>query len=279
MIKDIVVPLAGTQADAAALALATSLAGNHRAVLTVLRVVTLPMPPAAPWGLAAEAGMGELYQRMRNDAEAEAEALRSSLKTGDGALEVRVLESGLGGPGQAALHWLHGADLAVVGNCAGDTSEGDRTRDLVASLLLGSGRPVLVAPARTTTGSWPPRHAVVAWKPGAGAARALHDALPLLRQATSVDLVMIDAPEGDGAPDPAMHVLQHLQRHGVAASQVMLRAGQERHSAVLLGHARTSGAGLLVAGGYGHSRLRQWALGGMTRELLFEADLPVLFSH
>lgn len=278
MIKDIVVPLAGTQADSAALALATSLAGNHQAVLTVLRMVTLPAPPASPWGLAAEAGMGEVYQRMRSDAEAEAEALRTSLEAPGVALEVRVIETGLGGPGQAATHWLHGADLAMVGNCAGDTSEGDRTRDLVASLLLGSGRPVLAVPERNST-PWPPRHAVVAWKPGAGAARAVHDALPLLRDAASVDMVMIDAPQGDDAPDAARQVLLHLHRHGVAASPVMLRARNESHSAVLLGHARVSGAGLVVAGGYGHSRLRQWALGGMTRELLFGAELPVLFSH
>ncbi len=162
----------------------------------------------------------------------------------------------------------------------GDNARADRTRAMISSLLLESGRPVPIVPEGNVA-SVPPRHVVTACKPTTQAARTLHDAMPLLQAAGRVDLGMIDpvAEDGAGESQPGAAVLAHPGRHSVQAQPVILHAKRASDSLVLLDHLKQSGAQLLVAGGYGHSRLRQWALGGMTRELLFSARVPVLFSH
>jgi nucleotide-binding universal stress UspA family protein len=128
----------------------------------------------------------------------------------------------------------------------------------------------------------PASHAVVAWQPTRESTRALHDALPLLRAARTVDVVTVDPVIGESrhGEEPGADIAAHLARHGLEANVVVhARRPQETVAAALLRHAAESGAQLLVAGGYGHSRLREWAIGGTTRELLRTARTPVLFSH
>jgi nucleotide-binding universal stress UspA family protein len=127
----------------------------------------------------------------------------------------------------------------------------------------------------------PARHVVVAWRPTREAARALHDAMPLLHAAETVDVLELDpvgGERGDG-PQPGADIAVHLARHGLKVRVVVQKRTGESVAMALLGHVVQSGAGLLVAGGYGHSRFREWALGGVTRELLKSSSVPVLFSH
>ena len=98
-----------------------------------------------------------------------------------------------------------------------------------------------------------------------------------------MDVVLIDPVDeirgADQAGKAGSAVVAHLARHGIKANAVTRESGGRAASEVLLGYVDEVRAQLLVVGGYGHTRFREWALGGMTRELLFSATVPVLFSH
>jgi nucleotide-binding universal stress UspA family protein len=153
-------------------------------------------------------------------------------------------------------------------------------RRLFAGLLFESGRPVLVIPPHHPC-QWPAAHAVVAWQTTREATRALHDAMPLLARATSVDVLMVDPEPRTGGHGelPGADIGTHLARHGLKVNVVERKRGGNSVATTLLRHAADTNAGLLVAGGFGHSRLRQWMLGGTTDGLLEAMHLPVLFSH
>lgn len=127
----------------------------------------------------------------------------------------------------------------------------------------------------------PIRHVVVAWKPSRESTRALHDALTLLAGATSIDVVTVDPEVSDEAhgEDPGVDIATHLARHDLQVNVVNLPRSGQTVATTLLRHAAATEAQLLVAGGYGHSRLREWVLGGTTRELLQAIHLPILFAH
>lgn len=159
---------------------------------------------------------------------------------------------------------------------------GRRTRDdrmpenLIELLLMGSGRPILIAPrhARPFVG----RSVVVGWKETPEAARSLAAAMPLLSAAERVILVMVA--EGAAAQSPCIEDLAaQLAWHGVRAEPRCIRAGSGRAEAAILDVAAEVGAGLLVVGGYSHGPLREAVLGGVTSALIADAELPVFMMH
>jgi len=171
-------------------------------------------------------------------------------------------------------------DLLVLGQpdpAAGSASTAaDVPADFVASVLIGSGKPALVLPyvaAPEVIGSV----ALVAWKASRESARALAAALPLLQRAGQVHVAMWDDDSEGADSGPgleawlASHAVQAtLHRNGKATADI----GQ-----YLLSMAPDLGADLLVMGCYGHSRSREWVLGGATRSVLASMTLPVLMSH
>lgn len=278
MYKDIVVPVTGTPGDAAAIEAACCIARREGARVKVLEFLELPMPTANPWGLVPDLAMGEVYDQLRHDAEAAVDRRRTALAGIDVPCEVQLVEAVFTSAPRQAARVAHLADLVVLaGPC--DGVAGGVAHDFAAAILLESGRPLLVVPP----GGGAPsdgRGAVLAWREGKQCARALHDALPLLRRASSVDVVSVDPPGGPDVEEAVLaSVVDHLVRHGLQARGVVEASGGRAVSAVLVEHARTMPAGLLVAGGYGHSRLREWVMGGATRELLLASPVPVLFSH
>jgi nucleotide-binding universal stress UspA family protein len=198
--------------------------------------------------------------------------------------EVHAVEALFVEPYRMAANCAHAADLVVVAGGGIDSMEAKITHAYFASLLLESGRPVLVVPPHCDV-ALPPRHVVVGWRPSREATRALHDGMPLLMSADTVDVMVVEtagAELDDEESDlPGVDIVEHLARHGVAASKVVREHEPRDQSvgSVLLEHAQESQAQLIVVGGYGHSRLREWAVGGVTRELLSDATLPVLYSH
>lgn len=278
MIHDILFPLTGGEADDDALAHAIALASDTGSHLTVLQVIDLPVPYIGPMGASPDYLLAELYGELRRSAADEATRLRARLGREDISWELRSSETMLGdAPGALSFQGRH-ADLAIV--AAPQPGQGGKALVFFHALLFESGRPVLVMPA-TLAEAFPPRHAVVAWRPTREATRALHDALPLLARCRTVDVVCVDPqarPDRDGEA-PGAGIAAHLARHGLRVNVVELSSDGAKVADVLLRHCRESCAGLLVAGGYGHARAREWALGGTTRRLLETASVPVLFSH
>ena len=280
MFKDIVVPQTGTPADADALAMAIDLAYRLEAHLAVMEMVNLPMLSAGPWGLMPEVGLVDLYKTLREQGERNVVQLRERLEKESISSEVRLVESLYAEPFHMAAHCAHYADLSVVAGAAGDGSEANTTRSYLGSLLIESGRPVMVVPQGCKVPMLP-RRIVIAWKPTREAARAVHDAMPFLCRAENVDVVVVNPTGGDRGhgEQPGADIATHLTRHGVKVNVVVLTSDRDDVSTALLRHAGEMDAQLLVAGGYSHSRFREWALGGVTRELVLDSRLPLFFSH
>lgn len=141
-------------------------------------------------------------------------------------------------------------------------------------VLLNAGRPVLVLPPQVRRVE--ARHVAVAWDGRREAARAVADALPLLRRAQRISLVSVD-PEGRGVAQ-GDGLAAYLARHGIRAELVPVPTQEAVGPALLraVGHLH---ADLLVAGGYGHSRVRELVMGGATRVLMRHAEVPLLMSH
>ena len=280
MLRDILLPWMHAGSERGPLRAALALAEAFDAHVRILATVDVPMPMPTDWG-----GMSyDLYARMHEDAYTRNAALVARLRESharEGArVDVRSTESIAMHPAAtAALHARH-ADLVVVPTApAGDAQSGP-TLSGFGELLIHGGRPVLAVPeAAEFTGL--PRRAVIAWKPTREAARSVHDALPLLREADAVDVVVVDPEPGEKSygEDPGADIAAHLARHGLRVEVISLPRMNFSTAYAVLDHARSIGAGLLVAGGYGHSRFREFLLGGATRELLQGTHLPVLFSH
>jgi nucleotide-binding universal stress UspA family protein len=169
------------------------------------------------------------------------------------------------------------ADLIIVGTRHGN---GGSEHELVdpGAILLRAGRPILVTPA--TVGSPQHRRVVVAWKDTRECRRAVRDALPFLHQAEDVLIVGIDEGQSDNPTKGSLSdVAEYLRRHGIVAPREIWRRARGPVGAELLHLVRDESADLIVAGGYGHSRLGEWIFGGVTHELLTSSPVCCMLSH
>ena len=213
-------------------------------------------------------------QKAKEMREAEAQ-FRNALGSRVGTLEWRAAM--LFGPASEYLaSEARSADLVITGVTS--TAWLDPSRCLNAGdLVMQVGRPVLIVP--TAAASLQLERIVIGWKDTRETRRAVADALPLLKKAARVLLVEI-AREGDLKDARLQHadVLAWLSRHGVKAESAVLPSlGDD--ATRLRTIAREDGADVFIAGAYGHSRVREWALGGVTRDLLTGADRCTLVSH
>ena len=170
------------------------------------------------------------------------------------------------------------SDLVIVGQTDVAAPIDGVAFDFPQQVLLHCGAPVLVVPRAGTFESLGER-ALVAWKDTREAARALRDALPLLRDARHASLVEVEPAAANAAGDGSLEAAAAwLDSHSIPfdAHREIARADVGEQ---LLARARALGADLIVCGGYGHSRLREWALGGVTRHLLGHTTVPTLLSH
>jgi nucleotide-binding universal stress UspA family protein len=171
------------------------------------------------------------------------------------------------------------ADIVIVSQPDAATVAPPFPADLAARLALGGGRPVLVVPRHGTCNAIGGA-ALVAWDGSREATRAVTGALPLLRAAAQVTVVDFGGAESPAGivEDPCAALGAWLDRHGVAA-----RCGHRPLAPdvgeALLAEAAGVGAGLLVMGAYGHPRLREIVLGGVTETILAAMTLPVLLAH
>ena len=170
------------------------------------------------------------------------------------------------------------ADLVVIARpeSAGQTAG---PPGLAESLVLSSGRPIIVLSPRGTVSRI--RRILVAWNATRESIRAVADALPLLVKAEAVEVLVVDHerhPAGH-SQEPGADIACHLARHSVHVEVRRLSSGGKNVGRLLLSQAAAFGADLVVMGAYGHSHLREWMFGGVTRTVLYEAGLPVLMSR
>jgi nucleotide-binding universal stress UspA family protein len=171
------------------------------------------------------------------------------------------------------------ADLTVMTRPQRDAQHKAHLR-VFEAVLFGSGRPILLAPPGWE-GEGLGRRVVIAWDAKRESARAVADALPLLRISQEVVIATVDAIPGNGGhgPAPGKDLAAHLARHGVNVRVNNVDGMGRAVSAALMDEAAAIGADLIVLGGYGHARAQEWLLGGVTRDLTEEAPIPLLLSH
>ncbi len=285
MIKNVLLPYVNANTELGPLSCALSICAHFDARLSLLIALDVPPPMPNEWVPIS----GEVYMRLREQILRSAQPLAQKMRDrfaqqNNGRLgvqtEVRVVESALLAPSPTATMHAHYADLIILTGAAGTGTESAVAHEYFVNLLIGSGRPILLVPPNYH-GKTPFTRAVIAWQPSRETTRAVHDALPLLKTAESVDILVVDPEIGEFAhgEQPGADIAAHLAKHGLKVQ--VFRRPRMGHSvaASILQHAQEVGADLLVAGGYGHSRFREFMLGGVTRDLLRLAHLPVLFSH
>lgn len=180
-------------------------------------------------------------------------------------------------PARALARLSRSADLIIAGGVPLKMRDSHPTAD-TAELVMLSGRPILVAPP--AGGKFRGDAVVVAWKDTRESRRAVADSLPFLKAAEEV--VVLEVCEADSledASDNTTDVVHNLRRHGVTARGKTVAAGSNLVATAIENEARTIGADLIVAGAYGHSRLGEWASGGVTHDLLHRPERFVLLSH
>jgi nucleotide-binding universal stress UspA family protein len=166
-------------------------------------------------------------------------------------------------------------DLSVVGQ---QEPENDLPESLIAeAALFESGRPVLIVPYIQKTGIKLDR-VMLCWDGSRNAARAISDAMPFLQQAGKISIVTIDSTERRNTIRGTL-IAEHLARHQLKVDLNPIVAPDHEVASVILSQAADSATDLIVMGGYGHTRLREFVLGGATRDMLASMTVPVLMSH
>lgn len=280
MFKDILIPYVNADSERAPMAAAMALAQAFDAHVAMLVTMDVPTPMPSDWGAMAYDLYAKLHEEARKRAHDRVDALRQTYAHAAVPIEFRTAEAVSLYPQNAAALQARYADLTILPAMPRNGTEDMIVHDYFYDLLRHSGRPVLVVPEGHAA-TLPPKRVMIAWKPTREASRAVADAMPLLHRAEAVDVLVIDPVVGESAhgSEPGADIAAHLARHGLKVEVVTRPSMNFSVTYALLEYARTVGADLIVAGGYGHSRLREAMLGGTTRELLQTTHLPVLFSH
>ena len=152
--------------------------------------------------------------------------------------------------------------------------------DMIETSLFQSGRPLMVVPYIQKDGL-KLDHVVCCWDGSRAAARAINDGLPLLVKATTVDLLIVLNEKTNTAPNiiRGAEMAKHLARHDVKVQIVTVAAADIDVSNAILSYVADVSGTLIVMGGYGHARLREVILGGVTRDMLESTTIPVFMSH
>lgn len=234
--------------------------------------------PAYHYGAASLELMQQSQDRAREEAIDVRKQAGAALDASGIEATARAVVSGLSGIGDVLTDRGRLADIALLTQEVRD--ERPRVHELIIEAALFSAHlPVLLVPRGGTVEPWPSR-IVVGWDDGPEALRAIRGAMPLLKKADQVDIVVVDPPRHSSEqPDPGHDVSLMLSRHDVACEVVVLARTLPRISDMLMRHAEDTAAGLLVMGAYGHSRFQETVFGGTTRRLLAETTVPLLMAH
>lgn len=251
-------------------------ASRHQSHLIGLHAEALPVVLATP--------MEGPFLAVTNDMEHEAAERHARLRdmveerarVEGVSLEWRGFDSISGDSAVSGIDSARSADLVVV---LQNDPKGIAAADL-ETLLFHSGRPVLFVPHAYTRNGATFQKVVIAWNGSKESARAAFDALPLLKEAGSVEILTIDAPDGGGSGGKdGTAIATALARHGLDVTIMARQSGKMAEADILNAAIMESGADLLVMGAFGRSRLAEFVFGGMTRSVLQSMTVPTLMSR
>jgi nucleotide-binding universal stress UspA family protein len=276
-LKDLLVHVDHTRRSAARLDAAIALAAAHDAHLVGVYVLTHPHIPDFVRAQIPEEFIKSQAEAIVAFSEKAGKDFDSAVKRAGIKAEWRVVE----GQPEPVLS-LHGrsCDLCMVGQRDRKEIEATADTELPDRLILSVGRPVLVIPSNgiyLVIG----KRIMVAWDASRLAARAVNDAMPLLRRAESVSVVVVNSRHGEDARREisSADICLHLARHGVPSVARQTAVKSSNIGEALLLQAAEQDVDLLVMGAYGHARWRELVLGGATRHILAHMTIPVLMSH
>jgi len=275
MIKDIVVNLGLGENDPAG-TFAVSLAEQFEAHVLGVAFAYEPVIPGSVMGGIPpdfiEAQRAESEKKARAAiARFEAAAKRSNLSA-----ESRILTASISAAADQLGRIGRRFDMVVVGQPDRDAGVPDEIID--EGVLFESGRPVIFVPY-IFKGAAKLDRVMVCWDGSRAATRAVADSLPLLGKAKQVEIVIVSTGRPKSDEIPGADLGQHLARHGLKVDVKRITSPDIDVPSTILSYAADSSADLIVMGGYGHSRLREFVLGGATRGLLESMTVPVLMSH
>jgi nucleotide-binding universal stress UspA family protein len=277
-LKNLLVHIDDTPHCAHRLDVAAKLARDFGAHLSGIYVVPLPVVPAMmSTGYFPEGFIEEQEKLERERAKKAKETFDAYMARAGIASEWRQREGALASIVSMNARY---ADLAIVSQADPAGLPGHEVAALPAEVALTSGRPVLIIPY-IGPGRSVATHVMVGWNASREATRAVNDAIPLLQRAKKVTVLSVD-PEGGTAGHgqiPSADISLHLARHGVKVEAAQTVTGEIDVGDAILSRAADLGADLIVIGAYGHSRMREFILGGATRHLLQHMTVPLLISH
>jgi nucleotide-binding universal stress UspA family protein len=276
MIKDIVVNLGvGERANYAG-EYAVSVAATFDAHLAGIAFLYDPIVPISGAGYIP----ADVIDTQERDNAAAAKAAldrfaAASQRAGISA-EPLTMSASLGGVAEQFGRIARRFDLSIVGQAEPETSTVEEV--IAEAALFESGRPVIVVPYIQKE---PLKldQVMVCWDGSHSAARAIGDAIPLLTRSKRVEIVIVTNERGKQDEIAGADIGAHLARHGLNVEVRRTVLGDIDVADVLLSHAADSGSDFIVMGGYGHSRLREFVLGGVTRSIFRSMTAPVLMSH
>lgn len=276
MIKDVVASLSLDDEAGVVINYSLSVAVAFEAHIAGVAFIYEPTIPGSVFDGAAPA----MIETLRAEAEQAGKAMQSrfdeAVRRAGVSSESHLLE---GGPGRAASLFGQVArhfDLAIVAQPRPDGTFPDDA--VLEDVLFHSGRPVLVVPYAHRAPLQLDR-IMVCWDGSRAAVRAIADSLPFLQRGKTIEIVTVSASEEAEDELPGFDMAHHLARHGITVQLKNLVSGSADTTNTILSYAADRSADLIVMGGYGHSRLREFVLGGVTRGMLASLTVPTLMSH
>ena len=276
MIKDIVVNLSVGEKPGPARDYAVSLAAAFDAHLAGIAFLYDPIVPVSGAGYIP-ANVIDAQERDNEQAtRAALDQFNAACARAGVSAEPLTLSASYGGVGEQFGRIARRFDLAVVGQAEPETSAVEEV--IAESALFESGRPVIVVPY-IQKAPLKLNNAMVCWDGSRAAARAIADSMPLLAKSERVNVVIVTNERGKQDEIEGADIGAHLARHGLNVEIRRTALGDIDVADVLLSHAADAGSDFIVMGGYGHSRLREFVLGGVTRSILRSMTAPVLMAH
>jgi nucleotide-binding universal stress UspA family protein len=276
MIKDIIVNLSVTKNDSTVGNYAVSVAAALQAHLTGIAFIYDPIVPISGTGYIP----ADVIESQRADNETAAEAaIKDFTAATDRAgisAEPQMLSASLTGAGDQFARMARRFDLAIVGQAQPEMSTMEQI--IGETTLFESGRPMIMVPY-IQKAPFKTDNVIICWDGSRTAARAVADAIPILGKSSRIEIVSVTNERGKEDEIEGADIGQHLARHGLKVDVHRISKGNIDVADALLSHAADSAADLMVMGGYGHSRLREFVLGGVTRSIFQSMTLPVLLSH